>query len=377
MNRLKDLIYDGILWLATRGLRQKQVRRKLLLVRLDEIGDYMLWRPFIAEALEAFPDHEYHFIGNESWRSIFETFDGDPFTQTHWLQKTRFKKEMGYRLQVLKKIWREGYSVVINPTFSRDKRYDDAIVIAAKAKQTWGMVANKEAVRIYEEGYDRKLYNHLFDHPERPLFEFYRNKLFTGFLKRSDSKTSDTKLDLHRLPELNIDLPEKYLVVFPGSRSAARIWPTENFVRTAGFLYEHHGLTAIVCGTNADAVYTEAFCKEYNYPLLDLTGKTSLTQMLALLKNAGCLLSVDTGSVHLAAAVGCPVFGIFNGSQYKRFAPYPKVIAPAFHAIYPDEIEAELKNEALVKKKYEFVVKVPYALVKPEKVMLAIYAHFK
>lgn len=363
--------------LAMMGLRKKDPVKKLLVVRVDEIGDFMLWRPFFTELLDCFPGYEYHFCGNQSWKTLFNNFDVTPVTFSYWMDKTRFKKDMTYRYQFLRHIHRQGYTAVVNPTFSRDKRYDDSVVRAAKAKDTWGMVANKEAVRGYEYGYDRHLYNHLFDHPERPLFEFYRNKLFSGFLRGAASNVGDTKLDLERLPALDIVLPEKYVVVFPGSRSAARIWPTENFVRVAGFLYEHHGLTAVVCGTNADAAYTEAFCAVYHYPALDLTGKTSLVQMLTVLKNADCLLSVDTGSVHLAAAVGCPVFGIFNGSQYRRFAPYPRELAPSFYAIYPDEVEAELKNETLVKQKYEFVVRVPYSLVKPEKVMLAIYAHFK
>jgi ADP-heptose:LPS heptosyltransferase len=376
MNRLKDLIYDGVLWLSTRGLRRKPAQKKLLLVRVDEIGDYMLWRPFIREISAAFPDHRLDFFGNESWRSIFETFDADVFEQTYWMQKTRFKKDMRYRLQLLRLVWKQGYTTVINPAFSRDIRYDDAIVKAAGAPDSRGMVGNKETVRHYEKGNDR-LYTALFDHPERPLFEFYRNKLFAGFLKKTESTVKDTSLDTSKLPALSFNLPDKYFVVFPGSRSAARIWPTENFIRTAGFIYEQYGMTAVVCGTNADAAYTEAFCKDYPYPFQDLTGKTSLINMLSVFKNATCLLSVDTGSVHMATAVHCPVFGIFNGSQYKRFAPYPKELAASFYAIYPDEIEAELQNDALVKQKYEFVVKVPYAWVKPEKLMLAIYDHFK
>jgi ADP-heptose:LPS heptosyltransferase len=105
-------------------------------------------------------------------------------------------------------------------------------------------------------------------------------------------------------------------------------------------------------------------------------GKTSLVEMLALFIPAQCLLSVDTGSVHLAVAVGCTVFGIFNGSQYKRFAPYPTKLTPHFHAVYPDEVESELNNAELVKQKYEFVVNVPYAAVKPEKVIHAIYQQY-
>lgn len=378
MNRLKDTIYNIITGLAGLGFRKKNSRKRLLIVRVDEIGDYMLWHKFLRDIVnaDAYKDHEIHFCGNQSWKSLFHTFDRELVTECFWMNKSRFKKEMGYRYQFLKNIHARHYDVVINPTFSRDKRYDDSIVKAAKAPHTVGMVANTEAVRPYETGYDRNLYSQLFEHANKPVFEFYRNKLFTSFITGIDSNVTDTQIDRSLLPDFPVTLPENYFVVFPGSRSRARIWPTENFVQVSNYLFEQYGWTAVVCGTSGDAIYTGAFIKQYRHPAVNLTGKTSLVEMLALFTKARCLLSVDTGSVHLAAAVSCTVFGIFNGSQYKRFAPYPKEMAPNFFAVYPDEVEKELKDEALVKQKYEFVVPVPYALVRAEKVILAVHEHY-
>ena len=283
---------------------------------------------------------------------------------------------MGYRYRLLKQIYHEHYELVINPTYSRDKRNDDSIVKAAKAPVTFGMVANQESVHAYEIGYDRSMYAHLYYHPEKPLFEFYRNQLFTEFITQQHSSIRNTKVDTSLLPQLSDTLPEKYFVVFPGSRSAKRIWPADHFVLVANYLYENFGYTAVLAGTKNDERYTAAFATLYKNPIIDLTGKTSLPEMMAVLQNAQCLLSVDTGSVHLAAAVGCAVFGVFNGSQYKRFAPYPAEISTNFYAVYPDDVAIELQNEELVLSKYEFVVDVPYASVKAEKVILAIHNHY-
>jgi len=374
MKRLKGIIYDCIRWLATIGARKTLPGNKLLIIRVDEIGDYILWHKFLKEIAtsERFKDHEIHFCGNQSWRSLFNEFDTKWVSRVFWLDKTRFKKEIGYRYTFLKQICKQEYDVVINPTFSRDKRYDDSIVKAAKAADNYGMVANQESVQPYEKGYDKDLYNHLFDHAERPIFEFFRNRMFTEFVTGKKSVIADTKIDTTLLTELPVELPEKYFVVFPGSRSNKRIWPTENFVLAGHYLFDTHGWTAVVCGTASDAAYIDAFCEQYKQPCINLMSKTSLTDMLAVFAKATCLLSVDTGSVHLAAAVGCPVFGIFNGSQYKRFAPYPQQVAAEFYAIYPDPVEEELKNDALVKQKYEFVIDAPYAGVRAEKVILAL-----
>lgn len=375
MNRLKDLIYSFIGLLAGRGggRRRQGGDERTLIVRVDEIGDYMLWRPFLAEmAAHARQQGTVHFCGNRSWKNLFDTLDQEQVDETYWLDKIRFKKDMVYRYRFLRSVYRQGYTTVINPSFSRDKRYDDAITAAAKAPVTWGMVANTEAMRAYEYGYDKAVYTHLFNHTAKPVFEFYRNRLFSEFVTGRRSEIMNTRIDTDILPPAKQQLPENYFIVFPGSRSATRIWPAENFAAVSRYLSSRYGATPVICGAGSDKAYAAQFVLQYGSTATDLTGSTTLTDMLCLLKRARCLLSVDTGSIHLAAAVGCTVFGIFNGSQYGRFAPYPTEIANNIHAIYPDAIENDLKDIQTVREKYEFVITQPYASVTAGKVIEVI-----
>ncbi|MFM9021509.1 MAG: hypothetical protein ACKOOA_09315, partial [Sediminibacterium sp.] len=87
--------------------------------------------------------------------------------------------------QVLKKLNRSRFDVVINPTFSRDKRNDDAMVQAARGTQVFGMEANKENLRQYEKGYDKGIYTHLFSGPEGVIFELFRNRLMAEYVAGS------------------------------------------------------------------------------------------------------------------------------------------------------------------------------------------------
>jgi ADP-heptose:LPS heptosyltransferase len=372
-NQLKGILYDLILAFASIGNKQSATK-KLLIVRVDEIGDYILWRNFFAEIVSYYQQRHYevHFIGNKSWKSLFELFDKKNITQDYWLDKTKFKKNLRYRYNLLRTINQNGYETVVNPTFSRDKRNDDAIVKAAKALFTIGMKSNTESVRSYETGYDKKLYTTLYNLTEKPVFEFYRNKLFTEFIVQQASKKINTALKKELLPPNPISLTGKYFIVFPGSRSPQRIWPVAYFIEVSKFLYEKYRLTAVLCGSAADISYTNAFAQNYPYDLVNMAEKTTLPEMLSLLSKAGCLISVDTGSVHLAASVACPVFGIFNGSQYKRFAPYPKEVSKCFFTAYPTKIADELKDEELVKSKYEFLVSIPYNSIEPAKIIQLI-----
>jgi hypothetical protein len=74
----------------------------------------------------------------------------------------------------------------------------------------------------------------------------------------------------------------------------------------------------------------------------------------------------------LAAAVGCNVTAIFNGSQYGRFAPYPRELTQIIHAIYPKEIAMDLQNPTIIRNKYTFTVDIPYDWVSTEQVIKTI-----
>jgi ADP-heptose:LPS heptosyltransferase len=110
--------------------------------------------------------------------------------------------------------------------------------------------------------------------------------------------------------------------------------------------------------------------QEYTGPVKNLSGETSLLEMLDILKGAKFLLAVDTGAVHLAAAVGCPVIGLFSGKSYGRFAPYPSSLATEFYSFFPDHIDKKIaSNESDIydtsKIQYDVIRTIPPAKIYP------------
>ena len=83
-------------------------------------------------------------------------------------------------------------------------------------------------------------------------------------------------------------------------------------------------------------------------------------------------VTVDTGSVHLGAAFGCRVTGIFNGSQYGRFSPYPKELTEKVHSVYPLSIIPDLQQSEVIRSQYLYTVDIPYESVQPEQVINTI-----
>jgi hypothetical protein len=58
--------------------------------------------------------------------------------------------------------------------------------------------------------------------------------------------------------------------------------------------------------------------------------------------------------------VNCLSFGIFNGSQYGRFSPYPNTVSTKIKSIYPASIFNEIANMDMVNEKYEHIVPIDY-----------------
>ena len=359
INKLKGSIYNLINTL-TRN-RRSYKSSKALILRVDEIGDYILWRKCMDPILNSkkLENYEVHFAGNQSWKTLFDLEYKGTFQKIIWLDKTKFKKSMIYRYSFLRTIAKENYAIVINPTYSRAKRVDDSIVKAANASNNFGFVRNNENYLSYEQNFDSHLYHNLYKVKNKSSFEFNKNKAFAEWFCEMPLNISSINLDAAVLPFPKIkNLTKSYFIVFPGSRSSARIWSTENFIEVCNYIYEKYQLTALVCGGYGDINYANNFIKNYTHPIIDMTAKTSLPELLNIIKNASCLLSVDTGSIHLAASVGCLTLGIFNGSQYGRFSPYPKDISSNIISFYPKEVLDDINKNAL--SNYELITDISY-----------------
>lgn len=118
------------------------------------------------------------------------------------------------------------------------------------------------------------------------------------------------------LLEAGIKREDKIAGIHPGASCISKRWLKDRFVVLANHLVEDYGLKIVLfaCGTDDMAVAND-IAKEVRYPAINLAGKTSLSQLAALLKRCRLLISNDSGPVHIASAVGIPVISIFGRNQ--------------------------------------------------------------
>jgi ADP-heptose:LPS heptosyltransferase len=113
---------------------------------------------------------------------------------------------------------------------------------------------------------------------------------------------------------------EEYAVLVPGSRWETKIWPPENFGKLAALL----PFNAVIAGSGNDAAIADVIVALSEGKAVSLAGKTNLKELVEIMRKARFVVSNDSGPMHIAAALGVPVFAVFGPTDPLRTGPYGK-----------------------------------------------------
>ena len=299
----------------------------VLLVRTDVIGDFTLWLDAARELRELYTEQKITLVCNEIYVELART---QPyFNAVIPLNRRKFIIRPFYRLQFLARIRRSNYRIAIHPVFSREFLYGDSIVRLSGAFERLASRGDYSNIRKLEKRISDKWYTRLLPADSRPLMELIRNAEFLRALGRSDFKADISRLHYDRSITVDslindIEAAEEYYILFPGAGADTRRWPLESFARLANLLSETYKIPGIICGARGDTKLALELIQLANpgIRLYDLTGKTSLTELAALIANARINIANETGAVHIAAATGAPCLCILGGGHFGRFLPY-------------------------------------------------------
>jgi lipopolysaccharide heptosyltransferase II len=110
---------------------------------------------------------------------------------------------------------------------------------------------------------------------------------------------------------LELDDGGPWAVVHPGASAPSRRYPPALFARACRALAQEHGVRLVFAGDAAELPLVEEVRKAMDAPSETLAGELSLGELAALLARAPLLIANNTGPVHVASAVGCPVVDLY------------------------------------------------------------------
>ncbi len=147
--------------------------------------------------------------------------------------------------------------------------------------------------------------------------------------------------------------PGRYAVLHPGASAPTRRWPVERYA-AVGDALAAEGLAVVVTGVPDERDISARVVAAMRAPAVDLAGATGLGGLAALLRDSAVLVGNDTGSAHLAAAVGARSVTVFLPGDPVRWAhPGPRhralaatvACAPCPHLACPIEFRCALTVE--------------------------------
>jgi heptosyltransferase III len=292
---------------------------RILISRIDAIGDVTLTLPMCGYLKTIFPDCEIYFLGRNYTKGVIESCSAvDHFIDYHSLSILSMKKQISY---------------------IRNLSLDACVHVFPNRHLSFLFKKARIPVRI---GTTNRLFHW-----------FTCNKLVR--LSRKRSNLHEAALNLRLLlpltartpPKLNslynyyrldriVNLPERIcrlldpekfnIILHPKSHGSGKEWPLSAYKDLIKMLPKDK-YQIFISGSEKEKPVLSAWIKSFEMNVIDITGQMNLPELIAFLHQADGLVACSTGPLHLAAASGIHVLGLYPNTpplHPGRWAPIGK-----------------------------------------------------
>jgi heptosyltransferase-2 len=355
--RVLRLVAEPILRL--KGLRKDAVParlaafRRILVLRTDEIGDFVMTTPFLRELRRNCPESRITLVVKPGVLNLAEacphvnevlTFDPNASSPVRWRRLWR-----AWRL-ARRHLWGRRFDAAILPRWDADVNHASYVAYLSGAACRVGYSEKVSAFRRRENGgYDRLLTCVLTDASCKHEVEHGLD-----VLRSLGGTVADERLEVWLRPEdeafaeaalsrLRRAAPGPLVALGLGCREARRRWPVACFTETGRALVEKWGARLLALPGPGEEAEAEAWRKGLGAGQAECIRGTSLRQAAAVLKRCQLFIGNNSGHKHLAAAVGVPVVEItefardgdpehpaaFHPGRFRAWGVPQRVAAPA------------------------------------------------
>lgn len=294
---------------------------KVALIKLDAIGDFLIWLNAAKSLSEHFGKENIILIANECNSELAK---GLPFFGgAYFVDINKFTHSLNYRIKTIKDVGRMNIGTALHCTYSRVFDVGDAIVRATGATHRIGSIGNFSNISIFEKSISDRWYTNLIPASKGIKHEASRHEEFLKGIGLQEYVAN-----IYHMPKIsnhpNIYPNENYYVVFPGASWIGRQWEKEKYVDLINRLTQIHAGQCVLCGGKDEIQlcdWIKSNCK-HQENILNHAGKTSFPDFLEVVRNANFLVGNESSCIHAAAVVRTPAICILGGGHFGRFLPY-------------------------------------------------------
>jgi len=284
--------------------------QKILIIRTDRIGDVVLTTPVIKILRESYPQARISILVAPLTKDLVAD---NPYLDEIMVDD-RKGEHRGLR----------GFLKLIFQL--REKQFDCAIVLHTKKRTNALCFLAGIPQRV---GYKNNKFGFLLTHPikdTRHYGEKHEAQYCLDVLKALEIESNSLEVNVSVQKESeqwmakfcqenNIGQKDKFIAIHPGASDPAKCWPVDRFAKLIDALCHKYSAKIVIIGAFDIQAIAKKIMSQTSHPVLDLTGKIRVSQLVSLLKRADMLISNDSGPVHIAAGLETPVVSIFTRNQ--------------------------------------------------------------
>ena len=291
--------------------------KKILVIKPSALGDIIHGLPFLNAIRKCFPHTEIHWV---LARPFAELLEGHPLLDKLWV----IDKDKWKGLSNLKKTASEMIALFRG---LKSEKFDIAVDLQGLLRSGIIAYASGAKIRIGLKGFKEAREGSRFFHTHRVATGGKLIHAVDRYLRVAEflgCDVSDVEFPLVEGTDYAIPVSAPYAVLVPGARWQAKKWAPERFGELAKMLHKEIGFMSVIVGTKADEEEAKKIVSASGGAALSLAGKTTLRELIGIIKKSDIVISTDSGPMHIAAALGKPVFALFGTTSPARTGPYGK-----------------------------------------------------
>ncbi|MCC2642080.1 MAG: Lipopolysaccharide heptosyltransferase [Nitrospira sp.] len=290
--------------------------RRILCVRLDQLGDVIMTSPALRAVKDSMPGRTITLLtspGGAEAARLMPFVDDILVYEAPWMKGCAFRDNASADRQFIDQL--------------RASAFDAAILFTVYSQSSL-----PAALMCYLADIPLRL-AHCRENPYQMLTDWVREPEPDAAIRHEVRRQLDlvSVMGAHSLDQhlsMTIPLPSRelighllrrllgaverpWVVIHPGASAASRRYPPESFAMVARQLIQDFGWTVIFTGTQPERRLIETIREQTAAPTHSLAGELDLGSLAALLERAPLVISNNTGTVHVAAAVGTPVVDLY------------------------------------------------------------------
>ncbi len=285
--------------------------KRILLIKLRYLGDVVLSTPLLPLLRQEFPDAKITFLVNSGTDSVLR---GNPYLDEIWV--------------LPRQSWWQQLSCIRHV---REAKFDVVIDLTDADRSAFLSFMSGAPTRI---GYNRDhrwrgiLYTYLVpaNYGAMHMVDYHQQALAGLGIKESvgNPEVYGDSWGQQQQEEGgwgDFSAKDQSLVLLhPTARYVFKAWPLERFAAVADWL-SGQGMRVGLIGSQSEVLVGQQIVNVSKSKPINLMGETHLSQLIALMKQSVLFIGNDGGPMHIAAAVGCPVLGLFGPTDPAVWGP--------------------------------------------------------